>query len=271
MLSAAFRFVLPDISESSILRDLMRSFKIERPIASSRAPPWDLTLVLSYLRSSSFEPMDSLPLRQLTIKVLFLIALATAKRVGELQAVSKEVSFSGVDIFLSYIPEFRAKTECETNPLPRYFKVTSLFDFVGGSPEELILWSVRALRAYLNRTSKLLPSPRTLFRSPRNPSRSISKNAISFFLREAISKAYEFGSNPGPSVPPRAHSVRGVAASTAFMKNFSLSSILEAATWKNHSVFTSFYLKDILFSHSEGFSLSPFVAAQAICSLNSNS
>ena len=46
---------------------------------------------------------------ELTKKVLFLVSLATAKRVGELQAVSKKVSFSGGDIRLSYLPEFVAK------------------------------------------------------------------------------------------------------------------------------------------------------------------
>ena len=129
----------------------------------------------------------------------------------------------------------------------------------------MLLCPVRALRLYLSRTSRLLPSPRTLFRSPRNPSRSISKNAISFFLRETIMKALQSTPDPGPSIRYRAHSIRGMATSTAFVRNFSIASILEAATWKSSTVFTSFYLKDVSFSFPEGHGLGPFVTVQAIC------
>ena len=90
-------------------------------------------------------------MRDLTRKTLFLLALASARRIGELQAVSHLVSFSGNDCYLSYLPEFVAETESEANPIPRSFKVTSLKDFVGDMPEELSLCPVRALRFYLKR------------------------------------------------------------------------------------------------------------------------
>ena len=178
--------------------------------------------------------------------------------------MSKVVSFSKEDIHLSFIPEFVAKTESERNPLPRSFQIKSLDSFVENLQEELLLCPVRALKIYVKRTTPIKPHPRTLFISPRNPSRPISKNAISFFIREVISQAIASTSDPGPSVRPRAHSVRAMSTSVAFLKNFSLAAVLEAATWKSHSVFSSFYLRDVLFSSSEGFSLSPFVAANAI-------
>ena len=110
MLSGVFRFVLPEISTHFVFHDLLRSFRLERPLPSSRVPPWDLLRVLHFLRGPPFEPLASCSLRDLTQKVLFLVSLTTARRVGELQAVSREVSFSGADIFLFYLPEFRAKT-----------------------------------------------------------------------------------------------------------------------------------------------------------------
>ena len=58
--------------------------------------------------------------------------------------------------------------------------------------------------------------------------------------------------------------MRGVAASWAFSRNASLSSILEAATWSSSSVFTSFYLFDVQFSSSCGFSLGPLVVAGSV-------
>ena len=65
--------------------------------------------MLSLLRGPPFEPLVSCSRHDLTRKVLFLLSLATARRVGELQAVAAEVSFSRGDAFLSYLPEFRAK------------------------------------------------------------------------------------------------------------------------------------------------------------------
>ena len=174
MLSAVFRFILPDVSSHPVLHNLLRSFRIERPLPSSMVPPWDLLCVLSLLRGPPFEPLSSCLLRDLTRKVLFLVALATARH-GELQAVSS----SGEDLFLSYLPEFRAKTESASNPLPRSFAVRSLWDFVGSLPEELLLYPARALRLYMSRMTTISPRPRTLFVSPRTPTRPLSKNALS--------------------------------------------------------------------------------------------
>ena len=162
MLSGVFCFVLPKLSSHFVLRDLLRSFRLERPLSSSRAPPWDLLSVLRFLRGAPFEPL-SCSLWDLTRKVLFLVALATARRVGGLQAVSCVVSMSGEDVFLSYLPEFSAKTESASNPLPLSFCIRSLRDFVGDLPEELLLCPVRALRIYLSRTSSISLRPRSLF------------------------------------------------------------------------------------------------------------
>ena len=263
MLSGVFRFILPELSSHFVLHDLLRSFRLERSLPSSRLPPWDLQVVLRFLRGPPFEPLAS-SLRDLTQKVLFLVSLATARRVGELQAVARDVSFSGSDAFLSYLPEFRAKTESAVNPLPRSFCVRSLNSFVGDLPDELLLCPVRALRAYLARTSSILPRPRTLFVSPRSTARSLSKNALSFFLRDVISRAYPSSSATSAPSSSRAHSVRGVATSWAFARNASLSSVLAASSWSSSTVFTSFYLSDVQFSSCQGFSLGPVVAAGSV-------
>ena len=121
MLSGVFRFILPELSSHFVLRDLLWSFRMERHLSSSRVPPWDLSLVLSFVRGAPIEPLSSCSLRDLTRKVLFLVALATARRVGELHALSAVVSSSGEDLFLSYLPEFQTKAESEARPLPRSF------------------------------------------------------------------------------------------------------------------------------------------------------
>ena len=140
---------------------------------------------------------------------------------------------------------------------------SDLYGILWGSlPDKLSLCPVRALQIYLRCIFSLSPRPRSIFVSPRAPSRSLYKNALSFFLRSVIRLSF-----PSPSTPPpfssRAHSIRAVSISAAFSLNVPLASILAAATWSSSTVFTSFYLCDIQFSTS-GFSLGPVVAADAV-------
>ena len=157
---------------------LLHSFRLERPFPSSLILPWGLLLVLRFLRGPPFEPLSACPLHDLTQKALFLVSLATARRVRELQAVCRDVSFSGSDIFLSYLPEFHAKTESSANPRPCSFCVRSLQEFVADLREEHLLCPVRALRVYLYHVSSVSPRPRSVFVSPRSPSHPLSNNAL---------------------------------------------------------------------------------------------
>ena len=144
MLSSVFKFCLPEISTSPILKDLTRSFEISAPRPIHRSPTWDLDKVLEYLSGPPFEPLTNASFRNKTRKALFLLAMATAKRVGELQALSFSVSHRGEDLVLHYDPFFLAKTETASNPLSRSVIVQSLEDFVGDLPER-VLCPVRAV------------------------------------------------------------------------------------------------------------------------------
>ena len=55
MLSTVFRFKLPELSEHHALRDLFRSFAVERPRVPLIPPSWDLDIVLKHLMSSAYE------------------------------------------------------------------------------------------------------------------------------------------------------------------------------------------------------------------------
>ena len=252
MLSAVFRFHLPSLSSDPVLRDLLRSFRLSSVERLLRPPVWDLSIVLQFLNSSAFEPLSQAPLRALLQKTLFLLALATAKRVGELQALSSIATFVGFDACLSYVPQFLAKSESLTRSIPRSFLVKSLSDFAAGLDEDLLLCPVRVLHIYLDRTHPLTPLCHRLFVSPRRPSRAMSKNVMSFFLREVITVA-GVGS-------VCAHEIRGVSTSVAFHRNWSVSAVLESATWSSSSVF-SFYLRDIQHEYDGIRSLGPFMAA----------
>ena len=258
MLSAVFRLHLPVLSSDPVLRDLLRSFQLSSVERILHPPAWDLSRVLRFLNSSHFEPLLQAPLRALSQETLFLLALATAKRVGELQALSFVVTFVGLDACLSYVPQFVVKSESLTRSIPRSFLVKSLSDFAAGLDDDLLLCPVRALRIYLDRTRPLSPLRHHLFVSPRRPSRAMSKNAVSFFLRDVIHAA---GASRPEVGSVRFHEIRSVSTSVAFHRNWSVSSVFESATWSSSSVFSSFYLHNIQHEYDGMLSLGPFVAA----------
>ena len=86
----------------------------------------------------------------------------------------------------------------------------------------------------------------------------MSRNGISYFLREVIVHS---GASSESVATSRAHSIQGIATSSAFFRNWSLSSVLEAASWRSNTVFTSFYLRDLQYVYEGVRSLGPFVAA----------
>ena len=92
MLSSVFEFCLPETSSSPILKDLVCSFEISAPRPLHHSPPWDLGKVLEYLSGPPFEPLAEASFRNKTRKALFLLAMATAKGIGELQALILSVS-----------------------------------------------------------------------------------------------------------------------------------------------------------------------------------
>ncbi len=64
-----------------------------RPQVQSRVPPWDLAVVLDALCRPPFEPIEEISDCLLTLKTVFLLAISSLKRVGDLQALSVAPSY----------------------------------------------------------------------------------------------------------------------------------------------------------------------------------
>lgn len=262
MLNSVFSLKGFDLSQDLVLTNLIKSIETQTPRKSVGPPSWNLDVVLRALSQPPFEPLRSASFRDLTKKSLFLVSLATAKRVSELQALSRRVASQGEDLLLSYLPEFLAKTERAYNLLPREFRLKSLAPLVGSDDEERLLCPVRALNYILERTKGISPKPRNLFVSPSNNSKPLSKNALSFLLKETILQAHQaFPEELQQPLRVRAHDIRGIATSLNLCRNHSFNSILEAASWKTPSVFANHYLKDLERIEGDTFSLGPIVAA----------
>lgn len=262
MLNGVFAYRGLDLNRELVLSRIVRACSLQpRRMARDLRPPWNLDVVLRHLSGAPFEPLRLASSRDLTRKTVFLLALATAQRVGEIQALSSRVSWQGPDLMVCYLPEFIAKTDTGVYSTPREFRIKSLSSVVNPEDEEHLLCPVRALSHYLQRT-KSETRPRNLLLSVRRASLPMSKAAISFFLRDIIKEAH--ATIPDvicPEIKVKAHDIRGMAASMLLWKNCSIPSILKAARWRTHSVFANHYLKDISRKEGDVFSLGPFVSA----------
>ena len=66
----------------------LRGTRRMRPATRPRVPTWDLAVVLKALAEAPFEPMESAEAKYLTLKMVFLLAITSLRRVGDLQALS---------------------------------------------------------------------------------------------------------------------------------------------------------------------------------------
>lgn len=77
-----------DISTHHHIRRFLRGVSIINLPVIYQCPNWDLNLVLNILTGTPFKPLATVPIRELMYKVLFLVAVTTARRVLELGALS---------------------------------------------------------------------------------------------------------------------------------------------------------------------------------------
>ena len=275
-LAQVFTYKSIDISNSKEISSLIKNFEQELPPKKVSAPQWDLNLVLQSLRSAPYEPIKLCSLKHLTLKTVFLPSLATAKRVSELHGLSHIVQHSHhwSSVTLQFAPDFVAKTQITGRPETNYgtINIPSMSQILDHHDDELVLCPVRSLREYLRRTEESRPTCARLFISTNTKKpRPITKNTISFWLRQVILFAYK-NANPDALtlVKVKAHEVRALATSLAFSKNMSLSEVMHAASWRSNTTFVSHYLRDCTHTYLDTNKLGPVVAAQKIIGCRKN-
>ena len=67
------------VSDSQPLKHLTRGMFTERPPVRRLIPTWDLGYVLQMLTEAPFEPIGQASLLHMTIKLAFLLAVATSR------------------------------------------------------------------------------------------------------------------------------------------------------------------------------------------------
>ena len=183
-------------------------------------PAWDLRVVLDALTEPPFEPLSGLGWELLSLKTVFLLAIASAKRVSELRALSVHpaclrLGGEGSAISLLPNPAFLPKV------LPRSFVARPLVldPFLPPpheSPEAArlhLVCPVRALRSYIARTSSIRQTDQLFVcfgESVRG--QAVSKQRLARWVVRAIELAYS-SAGLAPPTGVVAHSTRGMAAS----------------------------------------------------------
>ena len=238
------------LSESPLIRRFMRGVRKARPVTRSLIPPWDLSLVLGALSGPPFEPLETVEVKFLTLKTVLLVALTTAKRVSEMQALSVSPDctiFSGdrTRVTVRPNPAFIPKN---SNAACVPVDLRSFHPPPFGSEEDRrlhLLCPVRALRVYMDRTGPFRKSGQ-LFVAWGASARGkpVTKGRLSQWIVEAIQLAYS-SAGALPPVGLRAHSTRGVSASWALYKGISVQDVCTAASWSSPSTFARFYNLDV--------------------------
>ena len=223
-----------------------------RPPRAQRAPAWDLHLVLDALCLPPFEPLAQAELKWVSTKTAFLLAIASAKRVGELHALSVSDSClrwnsdgSGVTLWPN--PAFLPKVLSSSN----LNRPVRLAQFIASEGEDRfkLLCPVRALRAYVAATAGIRRSDQ-LFLCYGGPRRgcALSKQRLSHWVVDVITHAYKGGGHPLPS-GVRCHSTRAVSTSWAALRGVPLEDICDAASWTSPCTFSRFYRVNVATPH----------------------
>ena len=98
------------------ISDVIVSMELQRPRVTIFFPQWDLGIVLEALSKPHCKPLREASFKHLTLKTVFLLAMASAERHSELQVLRFDQNYiqfkpkgAGVTLYLS--PEFMRKNQ----------------------------------------------------------------------------------------------------------------------------------------------------------------
>ncbi len=228
----------------------MRGVRRLRPVRPIGVPSWDLSIVLEGLIAAPFEPLVSAPEQILTLKFMFLLALASLKRVGDLQVLSVSemcMDFAPglVKVTLrprpGYVPQDFIRIVSLSSGHTSLFSSSLCFRWEWEASHALSCPSFEDICGPLQTLEKISPFACVLWCCRRGL--ATSKHRISHWVRDTISLAYEVRGLPSP-LSVRAHSTRSVASSRALFWGVLLEDI-GAQGWFSPHIFIRFYNLDL--------------------------
>ena len=132
------------------ISDMIASMELQRPRVTPVLPQWDLGIVLEALSKPPYEPLREASFKHLTLKTVFLLAMASAGRRSELHELRFDQNYiqfkpKGAGVTLYFSPEFMRKNQ-KPNQVnnPWYIPAVPTGKSEFGTPH----CPVRALRYY---------------------------------------------------------------------------------------------------------------------------
>ena len=272
MLTPVLRANGVDLTTNLTLSDLLASFRTQRPRAAPTLPEWDMAFVLYTLTRAPWEPLEGISLKRLTLKVFFLVLLASGARRSDVSAIDlSRMSYTADGAMRLYparefVPKTRAAAEGNKAFAP--IVIPPLVGFVGANEPDSCLCPVRAVRIYVSRTNSFRRGRQRLFLSyQRNRVSDITNFTLSMWVKVLVKSVYlESGAADLATHRISAHQVRHLSMSLASRGNIPLEAIIRAGMWTNPTTFLAFYLSSTseMSAQCRRFRLGPLVVAQSI-------
>ncbi len=251
---AAFRS--PQRGQSIVRNAMVVSFlkgaRRLHPPRPPSVPPWDLDVVLRALSQPPFEPLTSVGLKELSLKTTLLLALTSAKRIGDLHAFSVDsdcIRFGPGDCSVTLRPRMGYVPKSLSTPFKtQTVSLSALSSESTASREadaQTSVCPVRALRIYIDRSASFRQSDQLFVcYGGCARGRAVSKQRLSHWIVDAITAAY---TSQGLECPLhiRGHSTRAIASSWAWSRGMSIRDICVAAGWSSQNTFARFYKLDV--------------------------
>lgn len=221
------------VGSNAIIIRFMKGVYNLRPSEPKYCKTWDVSNVLGYLRKLS--PIKFISLKDLTLKLVMLIAIITASRVQSLHLLTlnglEKNCHSYTIFFYGLLKQNRPSWSQNCIELFAY-------------PPDRRLCVTFVLKEYLKQTAALRKDCKKLFISYVKPHGQVSRDTISRWLKIVMTRGgidVNFFSS---------HSVRSAAVSKASAKFVSVDKVLKVAGWSNAKTFAKFYKKPIETSSS---------------------
>ena len=219
---------------------LLRGIFNERPPVRRLIPEWDLLVILGCLKEAPFEPLKDAPLKYLTWKTCFLLAITTFRRCGDLQSL--QLGEGLVNVQKQGVTFLRTGLSKSDRPSHQSKNI-----FVPHLPSDKKLDPKRVLAYYLKKTEKFRRSNGNdivkLFLAVNKPHKPVTAVTISRWLVSLIKFCYKKMNKTAGKVT--GHSTRSIGPSWALFKGASLQQVMEAADWSRETTFTRHYLKPV--------------------------
>ncbi len=240
------------IGRNPMVVSFLKGARRLHPPRPPSVPPWDLEVVLRALSQPPFEPLSSVGLKELSLKTALLLALASAKRIGDLHAFSVDsdcIRFGPGDCSVTLRPRMGYVPKSLSTPFKiQTVSLSALSSESAASSEadaQTSVCPVRALRIYIDRSASFRQSNQLFVcYGGCARGRAVSKQRLSHWIVDAITAAY---TNQGLECPLhiRGHSTRAMASSWAWSRGMSIQDICVAAGWSSENTFARFYRLDV--------------------------